>query len=134
MFSAAGPTHDSYLSDEIFYDGQLELENIRTDIKQVIVYSKIPKNSIRIPLIGGGSYSPDFAYVLESSTGHSQLGLVVETKGKDEIDLGEIETQKIKHAAASFGQKSLGLEVKFETQLSGENIKDIVKEALSAAN
>ena len=134
VFSEAGPTPDSYLFDEIFYDGQLELENIRKDIKEVIVYSKIPKNSIRIPLIGGGSYSPDFAYVLKSSTGLSQLGLVVETKGKDEISLGEIEAQKIKHAESYFGQKSLGLNVRFETQLSGVNIKDIISEALSTAN
>jgi len=94
------------------------------------VYSKIPKNSIRIPLIGGGSYSPDFAYVLKSSDGQSQLGLVVETKGKTAIDLAELEEQKIRHAESYFGLKNSGIDLRFETQLSGKSIQDIVKDAL----
>ena len=126
----AGDTPDSYLFEEAYYDGQLELENIRNDIQEVIVYSKIPKNSIRIPLIGGGSYSPDFAYVLKSSDGQSQLGLVVETKGKTAIDLAELEAQKIRHAESYFGLKTSGIDVRFETQLSGKSIQDIVKDAL----
>jgi len=126
----AGDTPDSYLFEEAYYDGQLELENIRNDIQEVIVYSKIPKNSIRIPLIGGGSYSPDFAYVLKSSDGQSQLGLVVETKGKTAIDLAELEEQKIRHAESYFGLKNSGIDLRFETQLSGKSIQDIVKDAL----
>ncbi len=126
----AGDTPDSYLFEEVYYDGQLELENIRTDILEVVVYSKIPKNSIRIPLIGGGSYSPDFAYVLKSKDGRSQLGLVVETKGKTGIDLAELEAQKIRHAESYFGLETSGMDVRFETQLTGKSIQDIVKDAL----
>ena len=122
------------LFDEIYYDGKLELENIRNDIQEVIVYSKIPKNSIRVPLVGGGSYSPDVAYVLQSSTGHPQLGLVVETKGKSEIELAELEAQKIKHAESYFGQKFDGIDIRFETQLSGKSMQEIVKIALSSVN
>ena len=132
VLSESGSTPDSYLFEEAYYDGQLELENIRDDISEVVVYSKIPKNSIRIPLIGGGSYSPDFAYVLKSSNGQSQLGLVVETKGKTEISLAELEAQKIKHAEAYFGKKTTGIDVRFETQLSGKKIKQVISEALSA--
>lgn len=130
IFSETGPTNATYLFDELFYDGQLELVNIQTDINEVIVYSKIPKNSIRIPLVGGGSYSPDFAYVLKSSAGQDQLGLVVETKGKDGIDLGELEAQKIKHAQSYFGLKFEGMDVRFETQLSGTEIRDLIKKVL----
>jgi type III restriction enzyme len=128
----AGNTPDRYLFDEAYYDGQLELENIREDIAEVIVYSKIPKNSIRIPLIGGGSYSPDFAYVLKSSNGQSQLGLVVETKGKSENNLATLEAHKIKHAEAYFGEDAAGIDVRFETQLSDRKITEIISEVLSA--
>jgi restriction endonuclease len=76
----------------------------------------------------------EFRGVAQSSTGHSQLGLVVETKGKDEISLGKIEVQKIGHAESYFGNNSLEINVRFETQLSGVSIHDIIKEALAAAN
>jgi len=56
---------DNYLFNELFYDSELEKENIKTNLKEVIVFTKIPKNSIKIPIIGGKSYSPDFAYVLK---------------------------------------------------------------------
>ena len=58
---AEGTTPEDYLLEEIVYDGELELINIETEIDEVVVYSKTPKNSIRVPLMGGGTYSPDFA-------------------------------------------------------------------------
>ncbi|WP_327786763.1 hypothetical protein [Vibrio anguillarum] len=33
------------------------------------VFTKIPQNSIKIPVSGGYSYSPDFAYVVKTSKG-----------------------------------------------------------------
>ena len=50
---------DSYFFDELYYDSDLEKSNIKTEIKEVIVFTKIPKNSIKIPVAGGKSYSPD---------------------------------------------------------------------------
>ena len=126
----AGTTPKSYLFNEIYYDSKLEFENIQNNIDKVIVYSKIPKNSIRIPLIGGGSYSPDFAYVLKNIDGSSQLSMVVETKGKDKINLDELETTKIKHAQKYFNQENSKLDVRFETQLHGQKIVDIIKDAI----
>ncbi len=128
-----GSTPDNYLFDELYYDGQLELENIQNDVQEVIVFSKIPKNSIRIPLVGGGSYSPDFAYVVKSKDGRSQLSLVVETKGKCEINLAELEVQKIRHAEEYFNRKGAGLDIRFETQLESMAIKRIIESAISAA-
>ena len=62
--SIAGDTAREYLFDEIFFDSELEKENIIDDITEVIVFTKIPKNSIKIPVAGGGTYSPDFAYII----------------------------------------------------------------------
>ena len=130
VYFEEGTAPQNYLFDEVFYDGQLELENIATDASEIIVYSKIPKNSIRIPLVGGGSYSPDFAYVLNSSDGQSQLNLVVETKGKDEVNLADLEKKKIEHAERYFNQGDALAKVRFETQLHGSKIMEIIENAL----
>jgi type III restriction enzyme len=50
---------NSYFLDELYYDSDLEKTNIKSEIKEVIVFTKIPKNSIKIPVAGGKSYSPD---------------------------------------------------------------------------
>ena len=54
---------DNYLFEDVFFDSSLEKQNIREDIQSVTVFSKIPKNSIKIPVAGGYTYSPDFAYI-----------------------------------------------------------------------
>lgn len=130
VFHEDGAPPKEYLFDEIFYDGNLELENIKTKIAEVVVYSKIPKNSIRIPLVGGGTYSPDFAYVIRTADGKSKLNLIVETKGKDEIDLGEREAQKIKHAERYFNDNEADTKVVFRRQLKADKMLDLIKEAL----
>src|SRR5690606_17527513 len=38
---------DNYYFEELFYDSELEKKNITDKIKEVIVFTKIPKNSIR---------------------------------------------------------------------------------------
>ena len=125
-----GKAPASYLFQEIFFDGSLEKENIKTNIQEIIVYSKIPKNSIRIPLAGGGTYSPDFAYVIKDKEGNSNLNLIVETKGKDEIDLGKREEQKIKHAENFYNSQDLSTKVVFKRQLHTDKITKILKEAI----
>ena len=119
---------EKYLFEEIFYDGQLELDNIKAQIDEVIVYTKIPKNSIRIPLVGGDTYSPDFAYVLKSKDGRQNLNFVVETKGKSEISLSEAESKKIRHAEKFFENISHDIQVSFKRQLAGQKIIDMIKE------
>ena len=125
-----GKARLAYLFDEIYYDGDLELQNIEADIQQVVVYSKIPKNSIRIPLVGGTSYSPDFAYVIKTSDGKNILNLVVETKGKVEDDLGANEKQKIEHAKRFFNDAAGGLNIYFETQLKNKAIQQLIEYAI----
>ncbi|WP_299982205.1 type III restriction-modification system endonuclease [Desulfobacula sp.] len=117
---------DSYFFDELFYDSELEKSNIEKEIKEVVVFTKIPKNSIKIPVAGGKSYSPDFAYVLNFENGDKKLHFIVETKNVDgEVELRKEEKQKIKHAEKFF---SGNVKIEFKTQFSNNKIVDLIKE------
>ncbi|NPA42516.1 MAG: hypothetical protein GXO27_00595, partial [Chlorobi bacterium] len=89
--------------------------------------TKIPKNSIKIPVSGGKSYSPDFAYVIKQRDGKKRLYFVVETKDSEEIQLREEEKMKIRHAEKLFGET---FKVKFKKQLRNKDILNIIKEIL----
>jgi type III restriction enzyme len=115
----------NYFLDELFYDSELEKENIKTKISEVIVFSKIPKNSIKIPVAGGKSYSPDFAYVLNFEDGKKKLYFIIETKNTNEESLRNEETQKIKHAEKFFGDT---IQIKFKTQFSNNKIASLIQE------
>ncbi|MDQ6995111.1 MAG: type III restriction-modification system endonuclease [Mariprofundaceae bacterium] len=123
-------TAKQYLFEEVFYDSPLERENMITSIKEVIVFTKIPKNSIRIPVAGGGTYSPDFAYVVEYEDGQKTLNLIVETKDTDKASLRNEEKQKIKHAEALFNRFEHGFKVSFEAQFKSQKIKEVIQETL----
>jgi len=129
VFASSDMPPASYLFNEIFYDSPLELSDINEVIQEVIVYSKIPKNSIRIPLVGGFTYSPDFAYVVENTDGKSTLNLVVEAKDKTELGLGGDEAKRIKHAEAFFNQVDVRIKVSFQKQLHSKKITDLIKAA-----
>jgi len=117
---------DSYFFDELFYDSELEKTNIETEIKEVVVFTKIPKNSIKIPVAGGKSYSPDFAYVLNFDNGDKKLHFIVETKNVNAEDsLREEEKQKIRHAEQFFNGN---VKIDFKTQFSNNKIVDLIKE------
>jgi len=131
VFASKDSPPDSYLFNEIFYDSELELSNIKSSIQEVIVYSKIPKSSIRIPLVGGFTYSPDFAYVVKSADGKSALNLVVEAKDKTELGLGGDEAQRIKHAEAFFNRMNSKITVHFKKQFQNKSMVDIIKEVVS---
>ncbi len=116
----------SYFFDELYYDSDLEKANIRTEIMEVIVFTKIPKNSIKIPVAGGKSYSPDFAYVLKFRDGEQKLHFIVETKDVNSIEgLRDEEKFKIKHAEKFFDGK---VKIEFKTQFSNNKIVDLIKE------
>lgn len=116
---------NNYLFDELFYDSELEKNNIKTNISEVLVFSKIPKNSIKIPVAGGKSYSPDFAYVLNFEDGKKKLYFIVETKNTDEESLRTEEEQKIKHAEQFFGD---AVKIEFKTQFSNKRISNLIQE------
>ncbi len=122
---------DNYYFEELFYDSDLEKKNITEKIKEVIVFTKIPKNSIKIPVAGGASYSPDFAYVLDFKDGEKQLHFIVETKDvSGDNKLREEEKQKIKHAEILFDG---AVKVSFKTQFSNIKITELIKEVYKVA-
>ncbi|WP_026777420.1 type III restriction-modification system endonuclease [Polaribacter sp. Hel_I_88] len=118
---------ENYLLDELFYDSELEKQNIEQNLKEVVVFSKIPKNSIKIPVAGGKSYSPDFAYVLNYEDNSKKLYFVVETKNTNEESLRNEEKQKIRHAEKFFGDT---IKIKFRKQFSNKKIEDLIREII----
>lgn len=97
-------TPKNYLFDELFYDSAIERENILQNVDRVLVFTKIPKNALKIPVAGGISYTPDFAYVLKCENGE-QIYCIIESKGKDLRDLSKVENLKISRAEQFFGKK-----------------------------
>ncbi|MFV8452200.1 type III restriction-modification system endonuclease [Vibrio campbellii] len=128
---------DSYLFEDVFYDSDLEKMNITQgeingDLLSVTVFTKIPKNSIKIPVSGGYTYSPDFAYVVKTSKGE-YLNFIIETKnveGKD--SLRKEEERKIEHAKELFNQISKDVKVDFKTQYADDVIYDLIKKSIAA--
>ncbi len=117
---------NAYFFDELYYDSDLEKTNIKSEIKEVIVFTKIPKNSIKIPVAGGKTYSPDFAYVLKFKDGEQKLNFIIETKDVNSKDgLRNEEKFKIKHAEKFFDGK---VKIEFRTQFSNNKIVDLIKE------
>ncbi|WP_064663996.1 type III restriction-modification system endonuclease [Pseudoalteromonas sp. MQS005] len=124
---------DTYLFEDVFYDSELEKLNITDgEIESVSVFTKIPKNSIKIPVSGGYSYSPDFAYVVKTSKGDF-LNFIIETKNVDGKDsLRKEEERKIEHAKVLFDQISKEVKVDFKTQFADDLIYDLIKQAASS--
>lgn len=123
---------DNYLFEDVFFDSSLEKQNIREDIQSVTVFSKIPKNSIKIPVAGGYTYSPDFAYIIKTNEGEI-LNFIIETKDvKATENLRNEEQQKIKYAEKFFNRlnNTDGLSLNFVTQFQDKRIIDIIKTAL----
>lgn len=120
------PTPDKYLYEELYYDSN-ECDTISENIESIVVFGKIPKESIRIPVIGGHTYSPDFAYVVKGKDKTTRLHLVLESKNKDEKDLSSNEKMKINLANRFFNTiNDSGIKVVFETQYKGISVKSIV--------
>ncbi len=130
-----GTPSDKYLYDTFAYDSPLEQKNIIADIEEVIVYGKIPRSSIAIPTITGGTYSPDFMYVVKRASGEKELNLIVETKDvENKSSLRGDEAAKIECAKVFFENLSLdGYKVYFRDQLNNKQMVQIVSEVVSAS-
>ena len=132
-----GTPCSKYLYDAFAYDSPLEKTNITSsDIESVIVYGKIPRRSIAIPTITGGTYSPDFMYVVKKANGEKELNIVVETKDvENKTELRGNEWAKIECAKVFFENLSKdGYVVHFRDQLNNKQIKQIIDEVLYAGN
>ena len=121
-----------YLYEPIAFDSPLERTNIldKIDVAELIVYGKIPNNSIRIPTITDETYSPDFMYVVKKKDGTMQMNVVIETKDiYQETDLRPKEKAKIDCAKLFFERISKdypSLPVKFERQIKRQEMNVII--------
>lgn len=130
-----GTPSDKYLYDVYAYDSPLEKENILAQgIQEIVVYGKIPKNSIAIPTITGQSYSPDFMYLVKKDNGEKILNIIVETKDvENQTSLRGIEEAKINCAKVFFEQLTIdGYKVEFRTQLNNKKIRQIIDEVIDS--
>ncbi|MDR2342206.1 MAG: hypothetical protein LBD84_04130, partial [Campylobacteraceae bacterium] len=66
--------------------------------KEVIVYGKLPKQSIKVPTYTGGTTSPDFVYAISRQGSENiELHLIVETKSDNPrlSDNTAVDAQKV---------------------------------------
>lgn len=125
---------DKFLYDAFVYDSPKEHDTIRDSVlDEVIVFGKIPRNSIKVPLYFGGTTSPDFMYVLKRDDGRLSLNFVIETKDVEKyVDLRDSEKLKIKAAKRFFeSMSSEAFDVTFQSQLKREDIVVMIKQLVS---
>lgn len=127
-----GEPQAKYLYDAFAYDSPLELQNIKADIEEVIVYGKIPSHSICIPTVASSNYSPDFMYVVKKADGTKELNVVIETKAYDKMSkVPPDEGTKISCAEEFFkAMTESGYTVHFRKQINSMAVKNIVDDLL----
>ena len=123
---------ENYLYDSCAYDSDLERNNITHGIKSKIasveVYGKIPRRTVRIPTYADGTYSPDFMYVINHSSGKKQLNLVVETKDKTKDHIDPEERRKFTAAHKLFEKlKEEVPDVYYRPQISKQDMTQIIE-------
>lgn len=124
---------ETFLYDTFVYDSDKERETIRdSSLDEVIVFGKIPRSSIRVPLYFGGTTSPDFMYVVKREDGGLSLNFIIETKGvKKRSDLRGSEKLKIEAAKRFFELISTeDIQVTFRDQVQRDDIADLIKKVL----
>ena len=125
-------TPDNFLYDTVVFDSGKEKENIESsNIKEVVVFGKIPRKSIQVPLYFGGTTSPDFMYIIKKDNDY-QLNLIVETKDvKKNSDIRNEEEHRILSAEEFFKQlKADGVNISFKKQIKSDNIIKIIKDLI----
>ncbi|MDO4605064.1 MAG: type III restriction-modification system endonuclease [Helcococcus sp.] len=121
---------ERFLYDTVIFDSPKERETIiKSDINEVVVFGKIPRSSIQIPLFTGGTTSPDFMYVINGEDGKTEINFIVETKDmQDESSLRRNEEYRIKSAEKFFETlKEEGVNVVFKKQLKNDDIVAMIK-------
>ena len=130
--SVTGNPPQNYLYDAYAHDSWLELQNMKTEIDEVVVYGKIPSKSICIPTVASSNYSPDFMYVVKKADGTKELNIVIETKAYDkESKIASDEETKISCAEEFFKEMTAnGYAVHFRKQINSTAVKNIIDDLL----
>lgn len=121
---------EKFIYDSVVYDSPKERETLlKSDIDEVVVFGKIPRKSIQIPLFSGGTTSPDFMYVIKTEKDNYEINFIVETKDMNDYkDLRRDEDYRIKSAQKFFETlKKEGLNVVFKKQLKDDDIVAMIK-------
>lgn len=129
-------TPNKFLYDLPLCDSPLEGNNLKysDNIEEVVVFGKIPRRSVKIPLYFGGTYSPDFMYVLKDKDGLLSLNCIIETKDvKTDSDKRKIEEEKIECARVFYEKltsdfKDKNIKIVFEQQLKNKDIASLLTE------
>lgn len=125
---------EKFLYDAFIYDSPKEHATIRDSVlDEVVVYGKIPRRSIRVPVYFGGTTSPDFMYVLKGGDGKFSLNFIVETKDVDsKANLRENEQLRIE-AARKFFESISGdnITVRFMPQLKRDDIVTLIEQVIA---
>ena len=126
---------EKFLYDAFVYDSPKEKDSIQDSnaLDEVIVYGKIPRRSIRIPVYFGGTTSPDFMYVLKGTDGKMSLNFIIETKDVNaQSDLRESEKLRFKAAKKFFEAISdENINVQFAPQLKHDDIVSLIKQVVA---
>lgn len=125
---------EKFLYDAFVYDSPKEQETIRnSNLDEVVVYGKIPRRSIKVPLYFGGTTSPDFMYVLKGKDGKLSLNFVVETKDVGKYsDMRESEQLRMTAAGKFFAAMSgETFKVSFKPQVKRDDIAVMIRELLA---
>ena len=124
---------EKFLYDAFVYDSPKEQTTMRDSVlDEVVVYGKIPRRSIQVPVYFGGTTSPDFMYVLKTTDGKMSLNFIVETKDVDsKADLRGTEELRIKAARKFFESISdENISVHFAPQLKRDDIVTMIKKVV----
>jgi type III restriction enzyme len=126
---------EKFLYDTFVYDSPKEQVTIgHSTLDAVIVFGKVPRKSVRVPLYFGGSTSPDFMYVLKRDDGRLSLNFIVETKDVEKhSDMRQSEQLKMKAAKRFFeSMSSEAFDVTFQPQVKRDDIVVMIKQLLNS--
>lgn len=120
---------ENFLYDKVIYDSPKEKDNIKdSNIDEVVVFGKIPRRSVQVPLYFGGTTSPDFMYVIKKD-GKTEINFIVETKDVDKKSTIRMTEQLKIDSAKKFFEalKEEGLDVEFRKQLKNDDMVTMIK-------
>lgn len=119
---------DNFLYDKFIFDSPKEKDTIKeSNIDEVVVFGKIPRRSVQVPLYFGGTTSPDFMYVIKKDD-NFEINFIVETKDiENDTALRETEKLRIESAKKFFETlKQDGINVSFKKQLKDDDIVNMI--------
>jgi len=123
---------ENFLYDKVVFDSPKEKDTVqRSNIDEVVVFGKIPRRSVQVPLYFGGTTSPDFMYVIKRDD-KFEINFIIETKDIDkESSLRGNEKLKIASAKKFFEElKKDGVSVSFEPQLKSDDIITMINKLI----